>query len=101
MTAYRLIKDIGIPRASFYKMIKNESEWKVDCITKIADYFGISLDHLVKGPDEGDLKRDRLHSENNIRIKKLEEENKLLRDRINQISIIIQEIEKNPYKPKT
>lgn len=101
-TAYKLIKDIGVPRASFYKMIKNESEWKLDYITKIADYFGISLDYLVKGKDikdDDEKKSLKLEEEN----RQLKEQNERLRAYIeNAASLLsqVKEAEKKKRKPK-
>lgn len=46
---YRIFIDCKIPRASFYKCMENKSEWKPIYLSKLAEYFKVSLDYLING----------------------------------------------------
>ena len=50
VTGYALMKDLGIPKATFYNCMNSEREWSIENIVKIAEYFKVSVDYLLKGP---------------------------------------------------
>ena len=52
VTPYRLCKDTDIPEGSFSQSIRTADIWKTQNLIKIADYFNVSLDWLVKGKEE-------------------------------------------------
>jgi len=88
ISAYKLMKDLELNKPTFYKCLNGESYWSVGNLIKIAHYFNVSLDWLIDGEE-----RTRSPNEYENRIKELEEENRLLRDRISQISNLTQAIE--------
>jgi len=88
ITQYQLMKDLEIPKASFYNCMNSERDWSIGNLIKIAHYFNVSLDYLIDGEEKA------RPPDSDNRIKELEEENRLLRDRISQISNLTQAIEK-------
>jgi len=88
ITPYQLMVDLEIPKATFYNCINSERDWSIDNLIKISNYFNVSLDWLINGEE-----RTRSPNEYEDKIKQLEEENRLLRDRISQISQLTQAIE--------
>lgn len=79
-TGYRIIKDSKIPSASFYKCMNDESEWKVEHLLRIAEYFHVSLDYLIKGESTD--------------ITELKEENKKLEEEKQQLYIEVTRLHK-------
>lgn len=51
ITSYRLAKDIGISTGDLSGFINNRVRWKVDMLSKISVYFGITLEYLVHGKE--------------------------------------------------
>lgn len=76
VTDYYIWKNSSIPRSTYYKMIKNESDWKMDYLLNIAKLFQVSFNWLVFG-DEDYIKKEILYE-----IKELKEENLLLREEL-------------------
>lgn len=48
-TIYRVSKDTGIPQTTLYEWKSGRSTPKVDKLLKIADYFKVPLETLIKG----------------------------------------------------
>lgn len=90
ITAYSLIKEIGINKSTFYMCLQGERDWSIDNLIKISNYLNVDIDYLIKG-EEGKARPP--DSKYEDRIKELEEENRLLRDRISQISNLTQAVE--------
>jgi predicted transcriptional regulator len=38
---------IGVHRMNFYRRMDGAVQWRIDELRKLADHFGVSLDHLV------------------------------------------------------
>ncbi|GMU99345.1 MAG: hypothetical protein AMXMBFR51_20800 [Ignavibacteriota bacterium] len=87
ITAYSLMKELGINKSTFYMCLQGERDWNIDNLIKIADYFDISLDYLIRG-DESKPK-----SPDEEKIRQLEEENYRLRDIISRITALTQSVE--------
>lgn len=51
-TIYRVSKDTGIPQTTLYEWKSGRSTPKVDKMIKIAKYFNVPLEDLVKGGEE-------------------------------------------------
>ena len=51
-TIYRVSKDTGIPQTTLYEWKSGRSTPKVDKMIKIADYFNVPLELLVKGGEK-------------------------------------------------
>lgn len=49
ITAYRLCKDLDIDDSTYSRSIRTANTWKTAHLVKIADYFKVSLEWLVKG----------------------------------------------------
>jgi repressor LexA len=49
ISAYRLCKDLEIDDSTYSRSIRTENTWKSAHLVKIADYFKVSLDWLLKG----------------------------------------------------
>jgi repressor LexA len=49
ITAYRLCKDLDIDDSTYSRSIRTANTWKTAHLVKIADYFKVGLDWLVKG----------------------------------------------------
>lgn len=49
ISAYRLCKDLEIDDSTYSRSIRTENTWKSAHLIKIADYFKVSLDWLLKG----------------------------------------------------
>jgi len=49
ISAYRLCKDLDIDDSTYSRSIRTENTWKTAHLIKIADYFKVSLDWLLKG----------------------------------------------------
>ena len=47
VTAYRVAKETGISSVVFTEWKKGKSKPKVDKLKKIAEYFGVSVDHFL------------------------------------------------------
>lgn len=86
ITAYALMKELGINKSTFYMCLQGERDWSIENLIKIADYFNVSIDYLIRG----DKEKPRLPDEE--KIKQLEEENRHLRDSISQITALTQAI---------
>lgn len=48
-TIYRVSKDTGIPQTTLYEWKSGRSTPKVDKLLKIAEYFNVPLETLLKG----------------------------------------------------
>jgi len=86
ITPYKLMDDLEINKSTFYRSIKDERNWSLENLIKIAHYFNVSLDFLIDGEEKS-------RSPNDEKIKELEEENRLLRGRLSQINDLTQAIE--------
>ena len=53
-TVYRVSKETGISASTFTDWKNGRSMPKADKLKKIADYFGVSLDYLMRGVEEGE-----------------------------------------------
>ena len=53
VTAYKVAKATGISTGSMTDWKKGRSAPKVDKLQKIADYFGVTVDYLMTGKEEG------------------------------------------------
>ena len=51
-TIYRVSKDTGIPQTTLYEWKSGRSTPKVDKMIKIADYFNVPLERLIKGGEK-------------------------------------------------
>lgn len=51
-TIYRVSKDTGIPQTTLYEWKSGRSTPKVDKLVKIANYFNVPLEYLVKGGEK-------------------------------------------------
>lgn len=49
ISAYRLCKDLEIDDSTYSRSIRTDNTWKSAHLIKIADYFKVSLDWLLKG----------------------------------------------------
>lgn len=49
ISAYRLCKDLEIDDSTYSRSIRTDNTWKSAHLIKIADYFKVSLDWLMKG----------------------------------------------------
>lgn len=49
MSVSALANQLGIDRKSIYGYMHGESDLKLSTMIRIADYFGVSIDWLVKG----------------------------------------------------
>jgi repressor LexA len=49
ISAYRLCKDLDIDDSTYSRSIRTENTWKTAHLIKIADYFKVGLDWLLKG----------------------------------------------------
>lgn len=87
ITAYALMKELGINKSTFYMCLQGERDWNIDNLIKIADYFNVSIDYLIRG-DESKSK-----SPDEEKIRQLEDENYRLRDIISQITALIQSVD--------
>lgn len=87
ITAYALMKEVGINKSTFYMCLQGERDWNIDNLIKISDYLNVSIDYLIRG----DTKKARGPDEE--KIKQLEEENRRLRDSISQITALTQAVE--------
>jgi transcriptional regulator with XRE-family HTH domain len=88
---YRLSKDAGIHEASLSGYSRNLNDWNIETLTKIAQYFRVSLDWLINGEAKNsevqesgqtypEYTRLKLTVKKQIeRIEELEDENKRLR----------------------
>lgn len=52
VTAYRVAKETGVSQSTLTDWKNGRSTPKVDKLTKIADYFGVSLDYLLTGKED-------------------------------------------------
>ncbi len=48
---YRLAKETSIPEGTISKSVRGLGQWKSEHLVKLADYFKVSLDWLMKGAD--------------------------------------------------
>lgn len=51
-TIYRVAQDTGIPQTTLYEWKSGRSTPKVDKLLKIAKYFNVPLESLVKGGEQ-------------------------------------------------
>lgn len=51
VTAYRVSKETGVGRSTFTDWKNGRSEPKGEKLSKIADYFGVSVDYLLTGEE--------------------------------------------------
>lgn len=51
MTAKQLTVELGISNSSFTDWRKGKGSPSLDTVTKIADYFHVSIDYLVRGKE--------------------------------------------------
>jgi len=93
ISAYSVMKDLGLKKSTFYMCLQGERNWSIDYLLKLSDYFNITVDYLLRGQGAGPPVDN--HSK---RILELEEENRLLRDRIAQIELLTQAIKINKNK---
>ncbi|MCS7052839.1 MAG: helix-turn-helix domain-containing protein [Ignavibacterium sp.] len=89
VTAYSVMKDLKLKKSTFYMCLQGERNWSINNLLKLSDYFNVSIDFLLRGYDKAPPDN---HSK---RILELEEENRLLRDRIAQIELLTQAININ------
>lgn len=57
MTAKQLTVELGISNSSFTDWGKGKGSPSLDTVTKIADYFHVSIDYLVRGEEFSEPKR--------------------------------------------
>lgn len=57
MTAKQLTIELGISNSSFTDWGKGKGSPSLDTVAKIADYFHVSIDYLVRGTDFSEPKR--------------------------------------------
>lgn len=83
LTAYQVWNACKIPSGSFYKMLNAESEWRLEWLMKIAEFFGVSLDYLINGPpdEQGEIKTTREEM--------LEKENRALKEELAKVRTFI------------
>lgn len=60
VTAYRVGKETGIPPSTFSDWKKGKSKPKNEKLKKIADYFGVSVEYLMTGQNESEIKNSPL-----------------------------------------
>lgn len=48
LTDYAVAKDTGVPRSTFTDWKRGRCTPKVEKLMKLADYFGVSIDDLVR-----------------------------------------------------
>lgn len=51
-TIYRVSKDTGIPQTALYEWKSGKSTPKADKLLKIAEYFNVPLERLIKGGEK-------------------------------------------------
>lgn len=90
ITAYSLIKETGINKSTLYMCLQGERDWSIDNLIKISNYLDVDIDYLIKGEESKARPPDGKYE---ARIKELEEENRLLHDRLSQISQLTQAVE--------
>lgn len=78
ISLFKLRAELNIPKSSFYEMYNRQSEWRLEYLVRISEYFEVSLDWLIKGktPDR-------------IEIKKLEQEKQELSDEVNRLRTFV------------
>ncbi len=59
LTAYAVLKEVQIPKASFYKCIENQSEWKIDHLIQISKLFDASLNWLISGEKTSNIVKEK------------------------------------------
>lgn len=57
MTAKQLTVELGISNSSFTDWGKGKGSPSLDTVTKIADYFHVSIDYLVRGEEFSEPKQ--------------------------------------------
>ncbi len=57
VTAYKVAKATGISQTTFSNWKSGRSIPKMDAMQKIVDYFGITLDYLMTGSENGEEKK--------------------------------------------
>ncbi|MCC7004406.1 helix-turn-helix transcriptional regulator [Candidatus Nomurabacteria bacterium] len=60
LKAAQIIKELKIPKATYYRCMNSEREWSVGNLIKISDYFSVTLDYLIKGPPEQKFKTEEM-----------------------------------------
>jgi repressor LexA len=59
ITAYKLCKELGIDDSTFSRSSRTADTWKSQHLIKMADYFKVSLDWLMKGDKvESELRKE-------------------------------------------
>ena len=53
VTMYKVSKDTGVPQATLSEWRTGSHEPRTDTLVKVADYFGVTLDYLIKGETNG------------------------------------------------
>jgi hypothetical protein len=56
LTAYQIMKALKIPSATFYSCMNSERDWSLNNLVNISNYFGVTLDYLIKGHPEQKFK---------------------------------------------
>jgi len=99
VTVFRLREILTIPKSSYYKMLNEQSEWRLEYLIRIADYFKVSLDYLIKGELPCDIDYKKLEEEK----RELKEENEQLRtfvDRYTELLPQVKDLKKGKHKRK-
>lgn len=60
LTAYKVSKETGITQSTLSDWKRGRSTPKTDNMKKIADYFGVSVDYLMTGKEEPEVKETNL-----------------------------------------
>lgn len=60
VTTYKVAKETGISQTTFSNWKSGRSMLKTDALQKIADYFGVTIDYLMTGKEETELKETSL-----------------------------------------
>lgn len=60
VTPYKVAKEADVSQSTLSDWKKGRSTPKTDTMKKIADYFGVSVDYLMSGKEESELKETSL-----------------------------------------
>lgn len=100
LTAYQLMMDLQINKSTFYRCLNGERDWSIENLIKIADYFHVSLDFLIRiDPVEPDKRVKQLEEEK----QELQEENERLRSFVSRSAELLNQVEilkKSKHKKK-
>lgn len=53
ITAYKVCKDTGVSQATISRWKNGKSEPSLETMQQLAEYFGVSVDYLLSGGEEG------------------------------------------------